>query len=526
MRCDVRQRIKRHSGLLCGLLACAAAAWVVSTGFSGTVSDMDDTDPIWGADITVGNAGWPPASTIYTTTTDMTGFYDVSGMSAASDYTVLASAIGYVSQDMVMQEPPATLPFSLTVPAAGMLVDTVNEGVREYSLEGACSSREDGVVQEQASFFPEIEASSPTITAFLTQIVSDTTPSEVDAVIWQKAKDTWEWLQANAAYSPGDPTYDAAMEFLMADGWPSIQRMADTFATYGILPWGTCMSRAQAFTTLLYRVGISKDRLAIAETRWQLRYSQHMYTILYLTQRWLHLDPIHIHVAMPGYTGFGSVPRGGYSTWDYRHPRGIKVIPGANLSSVPEVTDRSSNSPDVFIRWPPDLSHTLDSVTPVSGVSSNPAVDEVLVNGALHAVVAGEFAATVELACGQNHIVAQVDVAGHPVSDSVALQRWCVDSPSVTVSLKPPADVLLAWLENVNSCGYEVHRSPAPYTVPGTATLVQRLPSGTTSYLDLGAAGDVGKNYFYTVGAVLCGGRLSSVSNETAEFDFAVAPGS
>jgi hypothetical protein len=409
---------------------------------SGYVYDNATGEPLAGVEITIGNDDWPPTSSVYTTTTNAAGYYQLTGLPAATDYTVLASAVGYASQNVIMQQPPASVHFYLDAPDAGLLVETINEGLIHYACDAAyCYRTTAGEVQEDDYFFPNIEAQNSTITTFMLGIGAGTDPTTDDAQIWQKAATTWNWLQSNNYYNPSDSLWSEAITFMnnYNDGWPSIEAIAVTYNTYGFLPWGTCMSRAQIYTTLLYRTGIPKDRLAIEELRWRLRYSQHMATILYISNRWVYLDPSFIGLSFPPFADFHSIPHGGLGSRDYEHPLRVIIIPDSNIAAVPEVTDRSSNSPNVLIISPPNGTHTLVDNIDVTGMSENGNVTQVSVNGTTYLVTAGSFAANVYLPCGDSTITAQV-VDGATYTDSVSVYRWCTETASMAdVSITGPA---------------------------------------------------------------------------------------
>ena len=297
--------------------------------FSGYVYDNTTGDPIAGAEITVGNNYWPPTSAIYTSITSALGHYEVTGVPDADDYTVLASAIGYASEYEQMQQPPLVIDFYLDKPGSGCLVETINEGLKHYQFDGHFFYRTDGEIQEQESYFPDVDAQNSTITDFLEEIGAGTSSTTVDSEMWWRTSIVWGWLQNNAYMNVNDPVWQEAHSFMLSftDGWYSIEAMAEKFKTYGFLPWGTCMSRAQIFTTLLYRAGISKDRVAIEEMRWKLRYSQHMATILYVANRWVYLDPTSISSDFPSFEEFHSIPQGDVGFKDYCHPLIVKIIP-------------------------------------------------------------------------------------------------------------------------------------------------------------------------------------------------------
>lgn len=84
------------------------------------------------------------------------------------------------------------------------------------------------------------------------------------------------------------------------------------------------MSRAHILATLLYRVGIPSDRMAIAVTKWKPTYSQHMYIVLKLGCHWYYVDP---SVTIPA---LRETPDNvGSGTRDYLHPNKLKLILGS-----------------------------------------------------------------------------------------------------------------------------------------------------------------------------------------------------
>ena len=90
-------------------LVFAGTSYAQTGTISGYVYDNATGDPLVGVKITIGNNYWPPISTVYTTTTNTIGYYEVASLPAATDYTVLASSVGYASQNEIMQQPPASL---------------------------------------------------------------------------------------------------------------------------------------------------------------------------------------------------------------------------------------------------------------------------------------------------------------------------------------------------------------------------------------------------------------------------------
>lgn len=105
--------------------------------------------------------------------------------------------------------------------------------------------------------------------------------------------------------------------------------LAYMFVNYGGIYWGgTCMYRSLVLSTLLYRVGIPPDRMAVAETRYRPVYSQHMYVVLRLGCHWYYIDPscMSDHPALSvSPENLGCIPA------DYAHPNSLTLLPGSTL---------------------------------------------------------------------------------------------------------------------------------------------------------------------------------------------------
>jgi len=376
--------------------------------FSGHVYDVDTGNAISNALVTVGNGYWPPLGTIYQTNTDAVGCYEVSGLPSATDYTILTSFPGYESSRVQMKSSPSVIDFKLSRLKTGFLVRTINEGLRNYITQSNICYRPNGTVNTNTtSLFPQIEEGSAEISNFLIGISANTNLATSAIDIWEKCSTVWGWLKINSRYATSDPLYQEAKDYMMQAGWPSIARIASTFNIYGFIPWGTCMSRAQIMATLLYRVGVPKDLLAVAETLWELRYSQHMYVIIRMEDRWVYVDPTHITKAFPPFSSYTSVPvTGGGQQTDYCHPHKLSILLGSSLSYVPEITGRTNNNSDVFILSPPNGTVTTSPVIPVSGITHNSQVTTVAVNSVQAPVNSGIFECLVTLAPGTNIIVA------------------------------------------------------------------------------------------------------------------------
>ena len=406
------------------LLALSASFNSACAGiFSGRILDINSGYPIPCAEVLIGN-GFP--STAAVVSCDSTGYYVSPTLPDLTDYTLLASAPGYESTTLLMQTPHANANIYIAKPDSGFLVETLNQGLVLYQLSNGISARLDGEVT--AFDFPNIDANNALIDSLLASIGTSSEPTEIDSVIWQKCSLVWDWLQTNARYInnyPGDPAVQAAWSFMMNydDGYPSIEAIAATFDIYGFIVWGTWMSRAHILTTMLYKVGLSSDRVAIAETHWQMRYSQHMFSVIWLANRWLYLDPSSIGASFPPFTEFRSVPTGSVGYMDYCHPYELMVIPGSTLTSVPDVMNRIQNSNNAVIVSPPQRSQSLAESIAVTGVCGDPSITEVKLNGANIPVIDGIFTGNASLSIGTNLVIVEVKDSGIPFRDTVIVTR-------------------------------------------------------------------------------------------------------
>ena len=396
-----------------------------ATVFSGYVYDIVTKNPIPGALIEIGNAQTPQ----FDSTTDSKGYWEVKGLQNANDYTICASATGYASEETLFQAPPGSFTFYLKAPMCGYLVETINRGEKHYEFNGAFCVLSGGEVSDGADFFPDRDASNSTIVSFLALLGAGTDKTTAASEMWTKIKRTWEWLRDNALSDNGDPAWDQADALIAGgNGWPSIGLIAETYMTYGFIPWGTCMSRAQILTTLLYRAGIPEDRLAIAETSWKFRYSQHMYSIVYLTDRWLYFDPTYIHYDLNEFGNFQSVPIGQTGYRDYCHPSRIMQISSSGLSFVPEVTDRTINSEKIVIVAPPYAASTADSMINVFGAGRNQSLVKLVLNGISFPASGETFQAPASLSCGENALKAEMVSGGESYVDTITVYRRCSDA--------------------------------------------------------------------------------------------------
>ena len=218
--------------------------------------------------------------------------------------------------------------------------ETLYEGIKDYTCNGICW-RADGTVDDRWNlFFPNIDVDDANIQSLLSSIGLPTERTNDDNEIWSRVKRVWSWLHDHTL-GPLDPNYNDVCNYLASlANFPSIAQYAYMFTAYGGFCWGshvnedgdvvyvcTCMCRAHALATLLYKVGIPPDRIAIAETRWRLEYSQHMYVVLRLGCHWYYIDP---SVSIPE---LNSTPENvGSGSRDYVHPNTLVLLPGSTLT--------------------------------------------------------------------------------------------------------------------------------------------------------------------------------------------------
>jgi RHS repeat-associated protein len=112
----------------------------------------------------------------------------------------------------------------------------------------------------------------------------------------------------------------------------------------------------------------------------------------------------------------------------------------------------------------------------------------------------------------QNPITAEVTV--EPLVSASA-----TNGPGLSIA-RNGANIQLTWTAVAGSQGYDVHRSTAPFFTPSTATLVQTVGAGTTTFTDNGTVGNPTVNYFYIVQAVI--GNERRDSNTVGEIDYAL----
>lgn len=442
--------------------------------FSGHVYHDDSGLPIYNAEIRIGNSYSYPYGTEYTGTTDVTGYYLIDGIPTDNDYTLVVSCIGYISEYIQMQTPTISpsgdFNFEIHEHDSGYLAQTINRGNRQYLFNGNFVIRVDGTVTENESGFPDIDAQSDTIDYLMADINAGTTPTNIDSLVWEKCYLVWNWLENNARSDDGSQDWEDANDLMMSEGWPSIQLMAETFMIYGFIPWGTCYSRSYILTTLLYQTGISKERVATEIMDYKLRYTQHAATIVYLQNRWFFLDPTSMGTYFPPtFEEFTSIPMPLSTYKDYCHPYELKTIPGSLLEEVPEISGRNSNSEYIFIKNPPNLTHTLRGGLTIHGFADQN-ISQVFLNGNSFPVINGNFTGFLPLDVGENPIVAEVTFLFETYQDSILIYRDSTSyfQPAVPenlqIEISATNDAILNW-SPVNATIYGNHLITEGYSV-------------------------------------------------------------
>ena len=216
--------------------------------------------------------------------------------------------------------------------------ETLYEGIVKYQrTSSGWWMRCDGKVDDESDyFFPRINTYNSKIDSLVTDILGYR-PNRTwkDREVWLRVNQVWKWLQQNQL-SPNNPNYAKADRYIESlPSWPSISNIAHMYYKYRGICWGTCMSRAQLFATLLYSVGIPPEKFAITESRWKPEYSQHKYVILHVNQSWFYLDPTYIEQRLTKDAVFSV----GHGRADYIHPRSVILLPGSTISGVPLISD-------------------------------------------------------------------------------------------------------------------------------------------------------------------------------------------
>ncbi len=174
--------------------------------------------------------------------------------------------------------------------------------------------------------FPELDERSRNIDVLVWRITEKwlyDRPSS-DEVIWMRFRRLWNWGKSNIRQDIDE------LSRLSGDrgGRPSISDMTLAERRLGYVPTGTCYATAHTYATLMARIGIPRDRFAIA-TAYYGETASHVYLALYISDEWYYFDPSFVRsapelpITLSNIQSVGSVDLG----VDYPHPISLR-FPG------------------------------------------------------------------------------------------------------------------------------------------------------------------------------------------------------
>lgn len=410
---------------------------IIAAEYSGSVYDAVELNAIEGAVVTIGWDSYPPDPISFTDTTDWLGRFDFIVQDGLA-FSIVVTMPGYISFVMKDQQPDHYI-ILMNKPESGFLVETLYEGLQNYKFNGLYCYLDSGIVSYDDYFFPDINAQSDTIDMFLEEIGTGIEPTVDDSLVWLKCTTLWYFLDNHASGGPPDSLYQVADDFMHGGvGWPSIDRISRTYYRYGMIPWGICTDKAIIFTTILHRLGILKNRLAVAYCRYNIGSYDHYYPMLYFANRWLYFDPQYCTVPFPDYDDFSSFPYGWYIADpipDYCHPFGVLAIPGSTITEVPEINNRSDNSRLISINLPCTRIHTMGSLLTVRGIVADTTVTEVFLNEVSHPVDNGTFTCITPLMTDINPVIAKISINNHEYSDQIDVYKDCFFEPEQQLNI-------------------------------------------------------------------------------------------
>ena len=214
-----------------------------------------------------------------------------------------------------------------------IIEQTLYEGEKDYTCDPGGCWRDDGeVTGPPEHFYQNIEEDNPEIRALMDSIGLPEDIAADDAERWERVRGMWGWMSRKTVVI-GTPEAEepfAYLEELMQvpeEHWPSIADMAKVFARYDVLPLGACNSKAFTMATLLYRVGVRPESIAVAHSA-SAGGKQHLYLALHLDGRWIHVDPTCIR----SHTVLAPAPENvGCTGADYAHPYDVVPLPGSRI---------------------------------------------------------------------------------------------------------------------------------------------------------------------------------------------------
>ncbi len=99
-------------------------------------------------------------------------------------------------------------------------------------------------------------------------------------------------------------------------------------------------------------------------------------------------------------------------------------------------------------------------------------------------------------------------------------------APGLTAEINGETDLALYWTTASANCSYQIHGAATPYFTPSASTLLATLSAGFSYFNVPGVIGSPAEPSFYKVRAVNCSLLRFADSNQIAEFEFGLIPGS
>ncbi|MFW9845874.1 MAG: hypothetical protein ACFFD6_03950 [Candidatus Thorarchaeota archaeon] len=183
------------------------------------------------------------------------------------------------------------------------------------------------------AFFYDFENGSSVVWDLINDVGAPTAWPRTQEEIWDRITTVWNWLRDNVRYD-GDAYASIASD---PNRWPSIRELAQYYADHGELVWAACFSKAHLFATLLGRV-LPRWHTIIASAHHTEGgappTASHVYTGVYLSDRWFYLDPSFVNsIQIPDFQNKSSI--GQFSTVDYEHPFSAIPVRLSPLDRVP-----------------------------------------------------------------------------------------------------------------------------------------------------------------------------------------------
>jgi|GEM_PF-5323348 len=230
-------------------------------------------------------------------------------------------------------------------------ISTLYDGWVSYrgGGEGGLWRVDGGVWEFDRHYFYDLDRPlGPAMTRLVEDIGCNTFPTDDDDEIWRRVMAVCEWFDESWLTFYDDGSYifwDCYWPWgsdLPPEGYIlTMEDLAECYLEVGgiFLEPLNCVPRAETLTSLLYVVGISPDKIAMASSRFNpepVGGGRHYFALVNVYDRWLFFEPNR--VAAGEELSF-SHPA---STWgrldcDYSHPETIYLLPGSSIEGVPLV---------------------------------------------------------------------------------------------------------------------------------------------------------------------------------------------